>query len=584
MMRSGQSVEPRREYDLVGLDDVAGAPVDLVESDRRTTPRIMTQAVIFVGALLVYALLPSRNFNYADDSLSWAYRLTQSDGLINSHHLYLNAMRWLYHLLHGVGLTINPVSLLSLYSALWGAIGLAVLFRLLVRAGMGNQALWGTLFCAFSAGYWSYSIVGDVYVPAIGLMMMGFYCVYSGLVAESSSHARRCAIAAVLAFLAMLAHHQAFDMLVVGLVPAVLLFRKTSPRWRKVTFGVAVPTAVCLLAVALYAVAYLAMPAAQQQGFVRFGAGYIESFEPRADQKQLDLKSLANMAAGETRALVSTNVMFRSPEVAQSIQDRFPYRATYPFPYLVRNIPFPVAVLLGISACLAALLTACLVVRGLWAGLRERGLVLLVFVPMIPQAVFFAWWEGISDEFALWSLPLLAVIVARGAAEMVHPLRWLKAVVATLLLSTLAGSISLYWNPQNDIDFVNDQYAQSLGKGDVLIGFEDIQSDFRMNLESDKQGFEYLNYFNVRDSHQAAQFETSLASAVRSQARIHVSPRLTYPPKSAVDFRQSTDPDFDSQRAALLATLRRIPGIDWLKPKVISEQYFQLDPGMPAPK
>lgn len=167
---------------------------------------------------------------------------------------------------------------------------------------------------------------------------------------------------------------------------------------------------------------------------------------------------------------------------------------------------------------------------------------------------------------------------------MVHPLRWLKTVVATLLLSTLAGSISLYWNPQNDIDFVNDQYAQSLGKGDVLIGFEDIQSDFRMNLESDEQGFEYLNYFNVRDSRQASQFETSLASAVRSRARIHVSPRLTYPPKSAVDFRQSTDPDFDSQRAALLATLRRIPGIDWLKPKVFLEGYFELGPGIPAPK
>src|SRR5262245_14834848 len=110
-------------------------------SARRVTPSIFSQAAIFVVALLVYALLPTRNFNYADDSLSWAHSLTQSDYLINSQHLYLNAMRWLYRLLHDAGLTISPVTLLAFYSAVWGAIGLVILFRLLVRSGLGNLAL-----------------------------------------------------------------------------------------------------------------------------------------------------------------------------------------------------------------------------------------------------------------------------------------------------------------------------------------------------------------------------------------------------------------------------------------------------------
>lgn len=577
------SVESSLVPDLAGPAYRGDGSTEVAGTVRKFSPAGAVELSIFVGAFLLYALLPTQNFNYADDSLAWAYQLTQSGGVINSHHLYLNAMRSLYQLLHGVGIAIEPAALLALYSALWGAVGLAVLHRLLVRAGMTTLALWGTLVCAFSAGYWTYSIVGDVYIPATGLMTMGIYFVYCGLTTESTRHARACACGATLAFLAMLAHHQAFAVLVVGLVPAVFLMRTAVLRRRRMYFAVIVPAAVCLLSVAMYAAAYLAMPAAQQHGFIHFGTGYVETFEPRADQKRLDIGSLANMAVGETRALLSTNVLFRSAEVAETIQAEYPYRATYPFPYLVRSIPVPGAVLLGLTACVAALLTAYLLVRGLWAGLRERGLIVLVVVPMVPQALFFAWWEGVSDEFALWTLPLIAIIIARGAAEVDHPLRWLRVIGASLFVSTAIGSTLLYWNPRNDIDFVNDEYVSTLGNNDVLVGFEDIQSDFRMNLRSDQQGFTYLNFFNVRDSADASELETSLDAAVRSGARIHVSPRLTYPPKSAVVFKQSTNADFDSQRDEILATLRKIPAVDWVMPVVFSERYFQLDPGAPAP-
>lgn len=583
MTRAVDSLGTRHGSGTAHLADVTDASAEPVGSPRRVAPSIFGQASMFVGALLVYALMPTRNFNYADDSLSWAYQLTQSGNLVNSHHLYLNPMRWLYQLLRDLGLAISPVTLLALYSAVWGAIGLLVLYRLLVLAGFGNLAIWGTLLCAFSAGYWSYSIVGDVYIPATSLMMIGVHFVYSGLTSDNDRNRWPYAIAAVLAFLLMLAHHQALVVFVVGLLPAAFLIQKAVVRERRVLFGVVVPVAVCALAVALYAVAYNAMPPKDQQGFVRFGAGYVDSFEPRADQKQLGLGSVVNVAAGEARALVSTNVMFRSPEVAQAIQAKYPYRATYPFPYLVRDIPIPVAGLLGLSALLAALLSVYLFARGLWMGLKEKGIALLVFIPMIPQLLFFAWWEGISDEFALWTLPLLAIVIAKGAAQMGHPLRWLRTIVGCLLMSTLVGSTLLYWNPRNDIDLVNDGYVNSLGENDVLIGFEDIQSDFRIKLAADQRGFEYLNFFNVGNSAGNSDFEADLDSAIRSEARIHVSPRLTYPPKSALVFKVSANPDFESQRAALLAKLRALPEVDWLKPAVFSEQYFRLDEGMPAP-
>jgi hypothetical protein len=556
-------------------------------SRRRVTPSVFSQAAIFGVALLVFALLPTQNFNYADDSLSWAYQLTQSGNLINSQHLYFNAMRWLYHLLHDAGLTISPARLLALYSAVWGAIGLAFLYRLLARTGFGNLALWGTLFCAFTANYWSYSIVGDVYVPQIGLMIMGLYFVYSGLTSENARNAWRYAIGATIAFLLMLAHHQAFILFVLGLLPAAFLMQKAVVRKWRVLFGVGVPAAVSALAFLLWTVVYFSMvPVKERDGLIKFGMGYVASFQDRPDQKHLGLGAMVNLAAGEARALVSTNVMFRSAEVAHAIQHRYPCRAVYPFPYLVRDIPIPVAGFLGICALLAALLAIYLFARGLWAGLKERRLVLLVFIPMIPQLVFFAWWEAISDEFAIWTLPLLAIIVARGAAEMAHPLRWLRTTVACLLVSTLLGSILLYWNPRNDIDWVNDQYVKSLGKNDFLIGFEDIQSGHRIALEAQSQGFKFFNVGNFRGADADARFEAEAAldSAVKKGARIHVSPKFTYPPKSALAFIATFNPKFASQRAAVLAKLKAMPEVDWVKPAVFEEQYFQLDEGTPSPR
>lgn len=567
------------------------ALVDTIDESAKPDPpgprvksSVFRGASIFAVAFLLFGILPSRNFNYADDSLSWAYQLTRSGNLINSQHLYLNAMRWLYHLLHDAGLTIGPARLLALYSAFWGAVGLAFLYRLLVRTGFGDLALWGTLFCAFAADYWSYSIVGDVYIPQIGLMMMGLYFVYFGITSENARIACRYALGATMTFLLMLVHHQAFILFVLGLLPAAFLMQKATVRWR-VLFGVGVPGAVSALAFLLWTAVYYSMvPVKERDGLIKFGMGYVASFQDRPDQKHLGLKTMVNLAAGELRALISTNMMFKSDAVAQSIQHRYPSRAVYPLPYLVRDIPAPVAVLLGICAVAAALLVTILFVRGLWAGLKERGLILLIVVPMVPQVLFFAWWEAISDEFAVWTLPLLAIIVARGSAEMSHPLRWARTTVACLLLSTSLGSIFLYWNPRNDIDWVNDQYVNSFAKDDFLLGFEDIQSDSRIAIEADKRGFKYFNIRAYQGGDAKTQAEAALDSAVSKGARIHVSPKFTYPPKSALAFIATFNPNFNSQRAAVLAKLRAMPAVDWVEPAVLERQYFQVDEGASAPR
>jgi hypothetical protein len=539
----------------------------------------LRQFAIVFGAFLVYALFPTRNYNYADDSLRWAYELTRSGDLINSHHLSLNAMRWLYQSLHGVGVSIEPASLLSLYAAFWGAIGLLFLYRLLKHANLGGVAILGVLVCAFSVDYWSYSIVGDVYVPAIALMLGGLDMFYCAMVAQNRRLAWSYGVLSSALFFLMLAHHQAHAAFVIGLIPAALLLRGHDLR-RRLAIGLGVPAATAVCAAALYAGVYSALPQQEQQGFFRFCAGYAESFDARPDQKKLGLSAVVNAAAGEARALVSTNVLFRSEKIARAINDRYPYRNTYPFPYLVRNLSPAAAVAIAIAAGIAALLGFWFFFKGLAAGLRERGLLLLAFVPMVPQALFFMWWEGLSDEFAIWTLPLVALFVARGALATRRPAVWLSVVAASLFVSTLFGSIALYQDQKNDVDAVNDGYVSELGPNDFIVGFEDIQSYHRICLLQNKLGF---GYFDVRSKapHWSAQdvdeLDRKLSLAEARGQRIHVAPGLQFPAESQLAFMRTLNPTFDAQRVAILSRLRRVQNVDWVRPAVFLSDYFHKD-------
>lgn len=541
--------------------------------------------ILFLVFLLLYSLLPTKNFNYADDSLRWAYELTRSGNLINSHHLYLNVMRFFYRLFRDLGLPVDPARLLCLYSAFWGALGLAFLYMLLQRAGFGSEALLSTLLCAFTAGYWSYSIVGDVYLPSIALLVMGIYFTVGAVDSTAGTTVRTSATLAVGSFGLMLLHHQAMFVFVIGLLPAILMMTNTSVR-RRTVLAVGIPSGVALMAAGAYGAAYLlgTRPGARE-GFLRFCAGYVASFDARPDQKQLGVGTLLNTGAGEVRALVSTNVIFRNMDVALAVQQRYPTRAVYPFPFLVHSLPVWVAVAVGMASAVSVLLILFLFVRGLWSGLRDRGLVTLIFIPAMVQLLFFMWWEGISDEFCLWTLPLIAICVASGAATLRRTSRWLGTLCGLLAVSTFSGSIVLFWNPKYDVDLVNDSYARSLGPGDVLVGFEDIQSAHRIKLWAEDQGFEYVN---IRDSapkwsqREELQTLSLLDSAAREGSQIYVSPRLSFPPKNALAFMRYLNPKFDVGWASLLEGLKRRPSIHWLRPAVFLDHFFYSASGYKA--
>ena len=206
--------------------------------------------MLFLGTFLLYALVPTRNFNYADDALRWAYGITQSSGLIQSHHLYLNAMRWLWHALTDIGLPIAPERLLALHSALSGAVTLVFLRRLLRQLGLGGVATLGALVCAWTAGFWTYAIVGDVYVPATAWLVVGLYGFCRGLRAETPRAARGGFLIACSAWVLLLLHHQAQFVFVAAVLPATLLVRST-PLARRATIALGDPTVVGLATLAI---------------------------------------------------------------------------------------------------------------------------------------------------------------------------------------------------------------------------------------------------------------------------------------------------------------------------------------------
>ena len=109
-------------------------------------------------------------------------------------------------------------------------------------------------------------------------------------------------------------------------------------------------------------------------------------------------------------------------------------------------------------------------------------------------------------------------------------------------------------------------------------------SGHRIALETQSRGFQFFNVGNFRAADADVEAEAALDSAVKKGLRIHVSPKFTYPPKSALAFIATFNPKFASQRAAVLAKLRAMPDVDWVKPAVFEEQYFQLDEGTPPPR
>lgn len=527
-----------------------------------------------MGAL--YLVSPAQSPGYADDSLRWSYEITVPGLALNTHHLYLYGMRWLWQ-----HVQMDSARLLTIYASIWGAIGLYFVHRLASLVAPCRYASLATLLCGFTVGYWSYAIVGDVYMPAMSCMVMGLYALCRAVMASTSRGATVLSVAAGAAFVGMILHHQAFFVLVMGVVPAVLIARFSTAR-RRLRAGLIATAVTGALTLAVYLVIYAAtVPAAERPGFTKWAAGYASSYAAYPDMKGISVRNLVNMVAGQARALVATEFLFRSQTLAREIQDRFPYRHIYGHVYAVKDLSIAAMAAVVMSVVVIAVLVPLLALIGVLKSLRLRDVGAVLLVCAIPQALFFLWWEAISDEFWLWFLPVAALMVARGA--MAWPRRGLPiltALVVAQIATSYFGSHRLIARSDLDIDAVNKDYLAQLQRGDLLIGMDEIVSAARADRAQQKTGFAYVNLFRAACKGRANdldRLQKLIDTTVTAGGTVYVDPYVTQPPRSFVGLARSVKSDLPSEMRAVRAMLERVDPkrVKWMPLKASIVGFFE---------
>jgi hypothetical protein len=141
-------------------------------------------AALFLGILLAYLLLPTRNYYW--DGIGFAQTIEDAphfdSSLIHPNHLLYTAAGYLeYRLAQAAGFHARALSVLQVANSVGSALCALVLFLLLVRYGCpaGCSALLTLLF-AFSAAWWKYSTDANSYIPATLCLLLCFRLLYPG--------------------------------------------------------------------------------------------------------------------------------------------------------------------------------------------------------------------------------------------------------------------------------------------------------------------------------------------------------------------------------------------------------------------
>jgi hypothetical protein len=182
----------------------------------------------------------------------------------------------------------------------------------------------------------------------------------------------------------------------------------------------------------------------------------------------------------------------------------------------------------------------------------------------LAQALFFAWWEGVSDEFWIWSLPFLAAAATLGAQRFGKCSGVLLGAAAGLLLvSTSLGTIRHVRDEANDVDQVNKSYVAAVGPKDLVIGLDEIVQVNRMHLLRGRQGFAYVNLFGRAEKGHANDLDRlrdEVAAAVARGGLVYVDPYVVDPPPSYLALIQLNNSGFLAERERVLEIVNLTAG------------------------
>jgi hypothetical protein len=478
-----------------------------------------TIALIAAGWGVLSVATVSNNFQYADDALPFVVRI--HEGQLHPHHLILGVLgvlnRWLgwnepsrftatLWLVRGFVLLTSIAALVLCCALAWRWFG------------ERRAVWWSAAALVASYGFWAYSVVPDFYVPGLASVLAAV-AMLEGF--QERERLWWLVGAVVFGWIAALCHQSYAAVLAV--MVAVLAWER---RWKAAAVA-ALGSAVLLLG--SYVVAYYSQR--EYAGFWRFVLGHARYMQFTPYDRLQPLTPLY-AAVGAFRAWTFPEYFVRVDAVWEWVQQRWSMKLLLDERFLLRAIPPEWAALLGgagiVGGAGAALLFGDAVRkhgRRLWRRWAFRVLVGWA----LGMGVLAVLWEPSSNEFWLWSCPVVAMLFGGVQA------RWLRRLRPLVLGLLACATVPVVWLNrclENDLYAVNKRYRLGLQREDVVLtgDFQQVLALNRLFPTAAQELWYELGRVSVRDAALLQALERLATPG--AQGRLILDPLLCMPHRS----------------------------------------------------
>jgi hypothetical protein len=426
--------------------------------------------VVPAGALaLLYLVGTNRCYPIVDDSLPFALSV-HSNPEIHVHHLILVMLAWLNKLL---GFTDpddveKTLLLFRIYVAGSSFLGLYLVGTLSYKwFGSLRTAVVSILLTGFAAGYWLYSMITDIPIPATAFALLAVY--FADRSFDDRPRGYIMLLLASFTILVAALNHQAHSLVVIPITIVILLWRR-GPVKRRAARAIVFFALTAVLGFSAFYSGYLA--ADTDSDFLTFIRGY-QTRGKAFTTDRLQLLTPAHTVVGVTRAVLYPEYLLHFDSGYEWATKRFPFRLLAKYRYLTRNIPAAVIwIALAISGALfmAWVFLTLRALRCLRARAPDSPGFWMVLAWIVVQGLFSTWWLATSREFWIWAIPCMSLV---GTGLAITTLRGrlssLPWVLVVALCAVNLPALSSLWSEQNCLYWVNKTFVTRLRPNDLAV-------------------------------------------------------------------------------------------------------------------
>jgi Dolichyl-phosphate-mannose-protein mannosyltransferase len=445
---------------------------------RRAWPDWLLEAGVGLVVAVVYLLTLSGNHSENEDSINYVVRIRQDphSQFFEGIHVVFDWVAWaVYEVVRATGITKDPLRTIQVFDALLAAVTVALLARILLRAGVSRAAtLVGCGTFAFSYSFWRNSVEVDVRTLSAFFLVLSLGAV---LRAGERPSVRAFAVLGLVNGLAVLAHVTNVLFAAVA-ITAMLLARNGRPlaavsRW----FGAYAATASAVV-IPVYALAAVVRDLGTPKKFWDWFTAETHG----GSYGQINVGAVKDAVVGCGRAFVGAHFALALHSIRTFVHDHFPGKPLREEFFFLRGYSTSLAAALLAASAVLALLLVTLAAQWLSRRMRlqldgrVRRLAVLCVVWLLVYAALFTIWDPFNIElwYVFW-LPvalLLALPLAAGRTSRVR-LGAGAALVAGLFLVNLLGSqLPQRSNAKDYWRLRAAWYRTHLNRDDLLISYD----------------------------------------------------------------------------------------------------------------